>query len=156
MLKEKHMHMRFKPHRRQNNWIKPKTDCHYQTQEMVYWSNSSSRIQCQHVCVHVHGWRETKRSSYPFLRRQTVRRRGSERTVKCPIHRGKKALLSWEEDITLHPEQKGTKRAWRYRKEQTEQDTQRLESYQRKISARDKASRQGVVFSLFEASCHHH
>lgn len=33
---------------------------------------------------------------------------------------------------------------------------QRLESYQREISARDKASRQGVVFSLFQASCHHH
>lgn len=30
------------------------------------------------------------------------------------------------------------------------------ESYQGKISARDKASKQGTVFSLFEASCHHH
>lgn len=32
----------------------------------------------------------------------------------------------------------------------------RPESYQPKISVRDKASRRGVVFSLSEASCHHH
>lgn len=36
---------------------------------------------------------------------EVLRGRSSAQSV------GKKALLSWEEDITLHPEQKGTKRA---------------------------------------------
>lgn len=67
--------------------------------------------------MYIYTAEEEQRGAIRFSADRRLGRRRSERTVKCPILR-KKALLSWEEDITSHPEQKGTKRAWRDRKEE--------------------------------------
>lgn len=92
--------------------------------------------------------------------RQTVKEKGAE------VLRGQSSAYPSirEKDRISHPEhkKKGPKEPEiiRKRKKRAERQKkihrQRPESYQRKISARDKASRQGVVFRLFEASCHHH
>lgn len=93
------------------------------------------------------------------MNRNTVRRRGPE------VLKGQSSAhpVLTEKDRLSHPEQKNgpeESEIIRKRKKRAERQKkihrQRPESYQCKIGARDKASRQGVVFSLFKASCHHH
>lgn len=117
---------------------------------------------CVHMCCacsYTLLKRKAKRSSYLFLKQTDRREKGPE------VLRGQSSAHPSlrEKDKISHPEQKKgpeEPQIIRKRKKRAERQKkiyrQRPESYQRKISARDKASRLGVVFSQFEASCHHH
>lgn len=77
----------------------------------------------------------------------------------CSTSKQTLSILAEIDRITHRGQKNGVLKEPQKKKEEQRHEKmhgQRPESYQRKIGVRDKAARQGVAFSLFEASCHHH
>lgn len=135
--------------------------------QLIIWSMLNRGNRVRHdmcMCVHMlcvwkkNCWKESwGKNGYVFLKQTGSQEKGPE------VLRGQSSahpLLQERPNNSSRTKRdlKSPTSQERGRKEQRQKKIQRQRPvpYQRKISVRDKASRQGVVFSQFEASCHHH